>query len=126
MQESRATIAKVTPVILCRGSSEHWVVVKGLATVIRGDRKFKLRANESTYIHVEETHQLWNDGLDELEVVEVPTGTYFEEDDIMRFEDLYGRNWMNSSAVTVAKRRQRESNKSEIAACKQAQPYSST
>ena len=71
--------------------SEHWVVVKGVATVVRGDRKFKLQANESTYINVGETHQLRNDGLDELEVVEVQTGTYFGEDDIMRFEDLYGR-----------------------------------
>ena len=75
-----------------RHRSEHWVVIKGVATVVRGDKEFQLQANESTYINVGDMHQLRNDGLDELEVVEVQTGSYFGEDDIVRYEDLYGRS----------------------------------
>jgi mannose-1-phosphate guanylyltransferase / mannose-6-phosphate isomerase len=75
-----------------RYRSEHWVVVKGVATVLCGDREFKLQTNESTYIKVGDVHQLRNDGLEELEVVEVQTGSYFGEDDIVRYEDLYGRS----------------------------------
>jgi len=72
--------------------SEHWVVVKGVATVVRGDEEFLLQANESIYIHVGEKHQLRNEGADELEIIEVQTGSYFGEDDIVRYGDDYGRN----------------------------------
>ena len=71
--------------------SEHWVVVKGIATVVCGDREFKLQANQSTYINAGDIHQLRNDGLEELEVVEIQTGSYFGEDDIFRYKDFYGR-----------------------------------
>jgi len=74
-----------------RHRSEHWVVVKGVATVVRGDEEFVLQANESIYIHVGEKHQLRNEGADELEIIEVQTGNYFGEDDIVRYEDVYGR-----------------------------------
>ena len=72
--------------------SEHWVVVNGTATVVCGDKEFELLTNESTYINVGDIHQLRNDGLEELEVVEVQTGTYFGEDDIVRHDDFYGRS----------------------------------
>ncbi len=65
--------------------SEHWVVVKGIATVVRGDEEVELQANESIYIHVGEKHQLRNEGADELEIIEVQTGSYFGEDDIIRY-----------------------------------------
>jgi len=72
--------------------SEHWVVVKGVANVVRGDEEFVLQANESIYIHVGEKHQLRNEGSVELEIIEVQTGSYFGEDDIERYGDLYGRD----------------------------------
>lgn len=74
-----------------RHRSEHWVVVKGLATIVCGDREFKLQTNESSYINVGDIHQLRNDGLEELIVVEIQTGSYFGEDDIIRYKDFYGR-----------------------------------
>jgi mannose-1-phosphate guanylyltransferase/mannose-6-phosphate isomerase len=74
----------------CR--SEHWVVVKGEASVVCGEREFTLKSNESTYIHVGDRHQLRNDSEEELEVIEVQTGTYFGEDDIVRYKDFYGRS----------------------------------
>jgi len=75
-----------------RHRSEHWVVVKGVATVVRGDEEFVLQANESIYIHVGEKHQLRNEGSVELEIIEVQTGSYFGEDDIVRYDDAYGRD----------------------------------
>lgn len=72
--------------------SEHWVMVKGLATVVRGDKELTLKPNESVYIHVGEKHQLRNEGADELEIIEVQTGSYFGEDDIIHYEYLYNRN----------------------------------
>lgn len=72
--------------------SEHWVVVKGVATVVRGEHEFRLQYNESTYIHAGDRHQLRNDSKEELEVIEVQTGSYFGEDDILRYKDLYGRS----------------------------------
>ena len=74
-----------------RFRSEHWVVVKGEATVVRGEQEFKLQSNESTYIHAGDRHQLRNDSEEELDVIEVQTGSYFGEDDIVRYKDLYGR-----------------------------------
>jgi len=74
-----------------RHRSEHWVVVKGVATVVRGDEEFVLQANESIYIHVGVKHQLRNEGAVELEIIEVQTGSYFGEDDIVRYDDVYNR-----------------------------------
>ncbi|MDH3378623.1 MAG: mannose-1-phosphate guanylyltransferase/mannose-6-phosphate isomerase [Gammaproteobacteria bacterium] len=71
--------------------SEHWVIVSGTARVTCGDQITLLSANESTYIPVETRHQLENVGTTPLQVIEVQTGTYFGEDDIVRFEDKYGR-----------------------------------
>ena len=71
--------------------SEHWVVVKGTAEVVCGERKFLLKQNESTYIPVGEVHSLSNPSPTLLEIIEVQTGTYFGEDDIIRLDDRYGR-----------------------------------
>ena len=72
--------------------SEHWVVVKGQAKITKGNDEFILQKNESTYISVETIHALENPSSNEdLEIIEVQTGTYFGEDDIVRFEDRYGR-----------------------------------
>jgi mannose-1-phosphate guanylyltransferase / mannose-6-phosphate isomerase len=71
--------------------SEHWVVVGGEARVTNGDRTYTLRANESTFIPVETRHRLENPGTDPLLVIEVQCGDYVGEDDIVRFDDRYGR-----------------------------------
>jgi len=71
--------------------SEHWVVVSGSARVTNGDRTFLLSENESTYIPVNVIHALENPGKHNLELIEVQTGSYLGEDDIVRFEDIYGR-----------------------------------
>ena len=72
--------------------AEHWVVVQGTALVTRGTEELQLQANESTYIPVGEVHRLENPGPDPLRVIEVQTGVYLGEDDIVRLEDRYGRN----------------------------------
>ncbi|MBI2993841.1 MAG: mannose-1-phosphate guanylyltransferase/mannose-6-phosphate isomerase [Gammaproteobacteria bacterium] len=71
--------------------AEHWVVVRGVATVIRGDETIRLAENESIYIPRETRHRLANDAVDPLEVIEVQTGDYLGEDDIVRFDDDFGR-----------------------------------
>jgi mannose-1-phosphate guanylyltransferase/mannose-6-phosphate isomerase len=71
--------------------SEHWIVVSGIAEVTRGDDVFAIRANESTYIPQGVKHRLTNHGSVNLELIEVQSGTYLGEDDIVRFEDVYGR-----------------------------------
>jgi len=72
--------------------SEHWIVVKGTATVTRGDEEFVLSENESTYITLGQTHRLANPGKLPLELIEVQVGAYLGEDDIVRFEDAYNRD----------------------------------
>ena len=72
--------------------AEHWVVVNGKAKVTRGDETFFLAENESTYVPVGVKHRLENPGDDPLEMIEVQSGDYLGEDDIVRFEDAYGRN----------------------------------
>lgn len=72
--------------------AEHWVVVSGTALVTNGDKSFLLRENESTYIPIGETHRLENPGKVDLELIEVQSGSYLGEDDIVRFEDGYGRS----------------------------------
>ncbi len=76
---------------LHRQRSEHWVVVSGVANVTCGDETLILKPNESTYIPVDTKHKLENLSEVPLEVVEVQTGPYLGEDDIVRFEDEYGR-----------------------------------
>lgn len=71
--------------------NEHWVVVGGTARVVNGERELVLKANESTYIPVECKHRLENVGDDMLVLIEVQTGDYLGEDDIVRFDDVYGR-----------------------------------
>jgi mannose-1-phosphate guanylyltransferase/mannose-6-phosphate isomerase len=71
--------------------AEHWVVVTGTAEITCGDTTFLLSENQSTYIPIGETHRLGNPGTIPLEIIEVQSGSYFGEDDIIRFEDGYGR-----------------------------------
>ncbi|MAM86592.1 MAG: mannose-1-phosphate guanylyltransferase/mannose-6-phosphate isomerase [unclassified Hahellaceae] len=71
--------------------AEHWIVVSGTAEVTRGDEVFLLGENESTYIPVGEVHRLTNPGIIPLEIVEVQSGSYLGEDDIIRLDDIYGR-----------------------------------
>lgn len=67
--------------------SEHWVVVRGSASVIRGGQEIELKTNESVYINAHQKHQLRNNKDEELEIIEVQTGNYFGEDDVIRFSD---------------------------------------
>lgn len=72
--------------------AEHWIVVRGTARVTRGEDVFLLGENESTYIPLGTTHRLENPGKVPLEIIEVQSGAYLGEDDIVRFEDTYGRS----------------------------------
>lgn len=72
--------------------AEHWVVVNGTAEIICGDRTILLTENQSTYIPLGEVHRLANPGTIPLEIIEVQSGSYLGEDDIVRFEDHYGRS----------------------------------
>ncbi len=71
--------------------AEHWVVVSGTASVTNGDKTFLVSENESTYIPIGQIHALENPGKVPLELIEVQTGSYLGEDDIVRFDDRYGR-----------------------------------
>jgi mannose-1-phosphate guanylyltransferase/mannose-6-phosphate isomerase len=71
--------------------AEHWIVVRGTARVTRGDETFLLTENESTYIPPGTRHRLENPGKMPLELIEVQSGAYLGEDDIVRFDDVYGR-----------------------------------
>lgn len=71
--------------------SEHWIVVSGTALVTKGDESFLLKEDESTYLPLGVVHRLENPGKIPLELIEVQTGPYLGEDDIARFEDVYGR-----------------------------------
>ncbi len=72
--------------------AEHWVVVKGTALVTKGDEQFILEEDQSTYIPLGMVHRLENPGKINLELIEVQSGTYLAEDDIDRFDDVYGRH----------------------------------
>ena len=74
--------------------AEHWVVVKGCAEVTRGEDVFQLNEDESTYIPIGTKHRLSNPGVIPVEIIEIQTGSYLGEDDIVRFEDIYGREGM--------------------------------
>ncbi len=71
--------------------SEHWIVVSGMAKVVNGDRELLVNTNESTYIPAGHKHRLENPGVLDLVMIEVQSGEYLGEDDIVRFEDNYGR-----------------------------------
>ena len=71
--------------------AEHWIVVKGTAEVTRGDEVILLTENQSVYIPLGEKHRLHNVGRIPLELIEVQTGSYLEEDDIVRYQDNFGR-----------------------------------
>lgn len=72
--------------------AEHWIVVSGTAEVTNGDSVLILTENQSTFIPLGQTHRLANPGKLPLEIIEVQSGSYLGEDDIVRFEDNYGRN----------------------------------
>lgn len=71
--------------------SEHWVVLSGVAEVVNGSKEYKVYPNESTFIPARRKHRVANSGKEELVIVEVQTGSYVGEDDIIRFDDIYGR-----------------------------------
>lgn len=71
--------------------AEHWTVIRGVAKVRIDREEFLLHPNESTYIPVETQHRLENPGTEDVHLIEVQTGDYFGEDDIVRYEDIYGR-----------------------------------
>ena len=71
--------------------SEHWVVIQGIAYIIKGKKQFKLSANQSTFIKKGEIHRIENKSKKDLIMIEVQTGDYLEEDDIKRYKDIYNR-----------------------------------
>ena len=71
--------------------SEHWVVIAGNANVVNGDNELVIRPNESTFIPMGNKHRLANPGTTDLVIIEVQSGEYLGEDDIVRFDDIYGR-----------------------------------
>lgn len=79
--------------------AEHWVVVSGTAQVTRGDETFLLTENQSTFIPIGTRHRLENPGILPLELIEVQSGSYLGEDDIIRFQDAYGRMTKTESAA---------------------------
>jgi mannose-1-phosphate guanylyltransferase/mannose-6-phosphate isomerase len=72
--------------------AEHWVVVEGTALVSCDERQFLLQSNESTFIPLGAKHRLENPGTTPLRLIEIQSGAYLGEDDIVRFEDVYGRS----------------------------------
>lgn len=72
--------------------SEHWIVVSGTAEVVNGEETFLVKTNESTYVPAGNRHRLSNPGIVDLVMIEVQSGEYLGEDDIVRFEDVYGRS----------------------------------
>ena len=72
--------------------AEHWIVVSGTAEVTNGEKVILLAENQSTYIPLGQTHRLANPGKVPLEIIEVQSGVYLGEDDIVRFKDTYGRS----------------------------------
>ncbi len=81
--------------------SEHWVVVKGTARVTRGEEVFLLAENQSTYIPIGVNHRLENVGKIPLEIIEVQSGAYLGEDDILRLDDQYGRSEEKTPAMSL-------------------------
>ena len=71
--------------------AEHWIVVSGTGRITRGEEVILLAENQSTYIPLRVKHRLEKPGVVPLELIEVQSGSYLGEDDIVRFEDVYGR-----------------------------------
>jgi len=71
--------------------SEHWIVISGVAHVVNGDKEFSVNANESTFVPAKHRHRISNQQSGKLVIIEVQTGDYLGEDDIVRFQDNYGR-----------------------------------
>lgn len=89
--------------------SEHWIVVHGTARVTKGEEQFILTENESTYISIGEEHRLENPGTLPLELIEVQSGSYLGEDDIVRLEDVYGRaDFLDQVQLEVVENRDSE------------------
>ena len=80
--------------------AEHWIVVTGTAEITNGDKVLTLTENQSTYIPLGEVHRLSNPGSIPLEIIEVQSGSYLREDDIVRFEDAYGRQFISNQEIT--------------------------
>jgi mannose-1-phosphate guanylyltransferase/mannose-6-phosphate isomerase len=76
--------------------AEHWIVVSGTARITLGEKIFLLQENQSTYIPIGERHRIENPGKVPLHIIEVQSGGYLGEDDIVRFEDRYGREGTNT------------------------------
>ncbi len=93
-QVKRITVSPGASLSLQRHAkrAEHWVVVNGVATVTKDEDVFQLKANESTYIPIGCKHRLQNMQAEPLEIIEVQSGSYLGEDDIERFDDVYGRS----------------------------------
>jgi mannose-6-phosphate isomerase-like protein (cupin superfamily) len=83
--------------------SEHWIVVHGTAEVTNGENKIVLQENESTFIPLGHVHRLENSGEENLEIIEVQTGDYLGEDDIIRYEDIYNRIESKIAEPEIAK-----------------------
>ena len=77
--------------------SEHWTVVSGVASITLNDDEFELGVNESVYIPIEAIHRIANKSNELVEIIEVQCGDYLGEDDIVRYEDNYGRIEKNES-----------------------------
>jgi len=77
--------------------AEHWIVVSGTAKVTNSEREFLITENESTFIPIGTIHSLENPGKVDLELIEIRSGKYLDEDDIVRFSDKYGR--VNSGKI---------------------------
>ena len=71
--------------------SEHWIIVEGEGTITLGEKTLKLKKDENVYIPVKEKHRMSNFTNDNVVFIEVQNGDYLGEDDIMRYEDIYGR-----------------------------------
>ena len=76
--------------------AEHWVVVRGTATITLNEDEFELGVNESTYIPIGAVHRIANKSDEPVHIIEVQCGDYFGEDDIVRYEDNYGREGTNT------------------------------
>jgi len=72
--------------------SEHWVVIAGTARIVNGQQEIYLEEDQSTYIPKTHRHRLENPGKIPLQIIEIQSGPYLEEDDIVRFGDIYGRS----------------------------------
>ena len=79
--------------------AEHWIVVSGTARVTNGEKTYLVTENQSTFIPVGQVHALENPGVIDLELIEVQSGSYLGEDEIVRYEDRYGREWLLSNIL---------------------------